>query len=118
MNYNTPAELELALGNNLKQLRLARNIDQRSLAEQAGVSTRALQSLENGEGSSLNTLMKVLRVLGRESWIDTIAPVASINPMAMVSNKAPRQRARNTDKAQSSNNTKTDNKKTDKKDSQ
>lgn len=88
------AELETALGDNLKRLRLSRNIDQRNLAEQAGVSTRALQSLENGEGSSLSTLLKVLRALGRESWIDTIAPVASINPMALGTHAAPRQRAR------------------------
>lgn len=95
----TPAELEASLGENLKQLRLARNIDQRSLAEQAGVSTRALQSLENGEGSSLSTLMKVVRALGRESWVDTIAPVATINPMAMVNQRKPRQRARSTGSA-------------------
>lgn len=94
MTQNTLAELESALGENLKQLRLSRNTDQRTLAEQAGVSTRALQSLENGEGSSLQTLMKVVRALGRESWFATIAPVATINPMAMVANAAPRQRAR------------------------
>jgi transcriptional regulator with XRE-family HTH domain len=94
LNQKTLAELETALGENLKQLRLSRNTDQHTLAEQAGVSTRALQSLENGEGSSLQTLLKVLRALGRESWLDTIAPVATINPMAMVAKAAPRQRAR------------------------
>jgi transcriptional regulator with XRE-family HTH domain len=94
LNQKTLAELESALGENLKQLRLSRNTDQRTLAEQAGVSTRALQNLENGEGSSLQTLLKVLRALGRESWLDTIAPVATINPMAMVAKATPRQRAR------------------------
>jgi len=94
LTQKTLAELEAALGENLKQLRLSRNTDQRTLAEQAGVSTRALQSLENGEGSSLQTLVKVVRALGRESWFDTIAPVATINPMAMVAKAAPRQRAR------------------------
>ena len=67
MPQKTLAELETTLGANLKQLRLSRNTDQRTLAEQAGVSTRALQSLENGEGSSLQTLVKVVRALGRES---------------------------------------------------
>lgn len=99
MNNYTIEELETSLGENLKKLRLNRNIEQRSLAEQAGISTRALQSLENGEGSSLQTLLKVLRALGRESWIETIAPVASINPMTTVRNAAPRQRARQGNKA-------------------
>lgn len=90
----TTTELEATLGDNLKRLRLSRNIEQRTLAEQAGVSTRALQNLENGQGSSLQTLLKVLRALGRESWIDTVAPVASVNPMAMTTHAAPRQRAR------------------------
>jgi transcriptional regulator with XRE-family HTH domain len=64
------------------------------LAERAGVSLRALQSLENGEGSSLSTLVQVLRALGREDWLKTIAPVATVNPMNTVRRAEPRQRAR------------------------
>lgn len=96
MSSHTTEELELQLGGSLKALRLSRNIEQRVLAERAGVSPRALQSLENGEGSSLNTLVKVLRALGREDWLRTVAPVATINPMATVRHAAPRQRARST----------------------
>lgn len=90
----TVEELEVELGENLKALRLSRNIDQRVLAERAGVSPRALQRLENGEGSSLNTLIKVIRALGREDWLSAIAPIATVNPMATTRNAAPRQRAR------------------------
>jgi transcriptional regulator with XRE-family HTH domain len=87
-------ELEQQIGASLKHLRLGRNIGQRVLAERAGVSTRALQSLENGEGSSLRTLVQVLRALGREDWLQTIAPLPTINPMNTVRHAAPRQRAR------------------------
>lgn len=90
----TSEELEQLIGESLKKLRLSRNIGQRVLAERAGVSLRALQSLENGEGSSLSTLVQVLRALGREDWLKTIAPVATVNPMNTVRHAEPRQRAR------------------------
>lgn len=91
---HTSKELEQLVGQSLKRLRLSRNIGQRVLSERAGVSTRALQSLENGEGSSLGTLVQVLRALGREDWLKTIAPVATVNPMSAVRHAEPRQRAR------------------------
>lgn len=89
----TSAEMEARIGENLKQLRLLRNLEQKVLAGRAGVSPRALQRLENGEGSSLGTLVRVLRALGRQDWINTIAPVATVNPMTSV-RKGQRQRAR------------------------
>jgi transcriptional regulator with XRE-family HTH domain len=91
---HTPAELELALGDNLRALRLDCNIDQKSLAEQAGISLRAVKNLEGGLGSTLKSLVAVLRALGREDWLKTIAPVASINPLHMTRAAQPRQRAR------------------------
>lgn len=90
----TSGELEQFIGESLKKLRLSRNIGQSILAERAGVSPRTLQSLENGEGSSLGTLVRVLRALGREDWLKTIAPIATVNPMNTVRHAEPRQRAR------------------------
>lgn len=89
----TPAELEANLGESLRALRLDRNIGQRTLAERAGVSLRAVKNLEGGSGSTLKTLMGVLRALDREDWLNTIAPVASINPLMLTRSAAPRQRA-------------------------
>lgn len=89
----TVAEIEVELGASLRTLRLHRNIDQKTLAERAGISVRALKNLEGGLGSSLKSLIGVLRALGREDWLKTIAPVASINPLAMSRDATPRQRA-------------------------
>ncbi|WP_115228917.1 helix-turn-helix domain-containing protein [Iodobacter fluviatilis] len=36
------------------------------VAERAGISLRTLRNIESGNGSSLNTLIRVLRVLGRK----------------------------------------------------
>lgn len=89
----TPGEMEAALGEKLKALRLSRNLDQKTLAERSGVSVRALRSLESGQGSTVKTLVGVLRALGRQDWLNTIAPVATINPLALTREAQPRQRA-------------------------
>jgi len=89
----TPGEMEAALGEKLKSLRLSRNLDQKTLAERAGLSVRALRSLEAGQGSTVKTLVGVLRALGRQDWLNTIAPVATINPLTLTRDAQPRQRA-------------------------
>lgn len=89
----TPDEMEAGLGEKLKTLRLSRNLDQKTLAERAGISVRALRNLEGGQGSTIKTLVCVLRALGRQEWLNTIAPVATINPLALTREAQPRQRA-------------------------
>lgn len=91
--HQTPEEMEADLGSRLKTLRVHRNLDQVTLAARAGISVRTLRNLESGCGSSLRTLIQVLRVLGREQWLETIAPVATINPLMLTREAKPRQRA-------------------------
>jgi hypothetical protein len=92
--YATVADLEAELGSNLRRLRLDRNLEQATLAQRAGVSLNSLKRLELGRGSTTHTLLSVLRAHGREDWIKTIAPVATINPLTMTRGAKPRQRAR------------------------
>lgn len=92
----TPDALEFCLGERLRAFRLSRNLDQKTLAERAGVSVRALRNLESGQGSTLKTLVRVLRALGRQEWLNTIAPVATINPLTLTRDAQPRQRASRT----------------------
>ena len=89
----TVDEIEAELGERLKTLRIHRNLDQKTIAARAGISVRTLRNLESGSGSSLHTLIQVVRVLGRESWFETIAPVPSINPLMLTRIATPRQRA-------------------------
>ncbi|VVE85917.1 helix-turn-helix transcriptional regulator [Pandoraea sputorum] len=90
---HTVEEMESDLGDKLKRLRLNKNLDQQSLAARAGVSVRALRSLESGEGSTIKTLLRVIRALGRESWLRTVAPVPTINPATFTTRAATRMRA-------------------------
>lgn len=91
--HQTTEEMEAALGSSLKALRLDLNIDQQTVADRAGVSIGALKNLENGRGSTVRTLVSVLRALDRADWLTTIAPVASVNPLTHTASASPRQRA-------------------------
>ena len=90
---HTLAELEALLGEQMRKLRLSRNIDQETLAARAGISRRALQKLEAGQGSNVATLLSVVRALDREEWLLLLAPTATINPLTMVRAKRERLRA-------------------------
>jgi len=93
MNYLTTDEIETTLGQRLKALRIAQNLDQRTVAARAGVSLNAVKHLESGRGT-VHSLVAVLRVVGHGHWVDAIAPVPTINPLAVVKSGAVRQRAR------------------------
>lgn len=76
------AELEQRLGKRIRALRAARRLTQIELAEQANVSVGALKHLESGVGATITTLVKVLRALGEEQWIDALGPAPeAFNPL-------------------------------------
>ena len=90
--FKTPEELQVALGVRLKRLRLNRNLDQRATAERAGISERALRNLENGQGSTVETLLRVLKSLGYVQGINMLAPEPSVNPLDLLrQGKAPQR---------------------------
>ena len=90
MTDQTPEEWEVEIGDQLRALRVNRNIDQKTLAERAGISLRALRNLEGGAGTTLRTLVSVVRALGRQDWLRTVGPVASINPLMLSRTAQPR----------------------------
>lgn len=90
---SSPEELALSVGENIKTLRLQKNLTQQSLAEQAGVSMTALRHLESGQGANLFTLIRIVRALDKQEWLQALAPRVTINPLHMTSSRT-RQRAR------------------------
>lgn len=93
MNDNVE-NLQGNLGHRIRKLRLARNLDQRTTAERAGISLRALGKLENGRGSTLETLLRTLRALDYVKGIEMLAPEPTINPLSMLRTPKPPQRVR------------------------
>ena len=93
INNKTAEEWEKELGQQIRNLRLRQNIDQQRLAEQAGVALNVVKRLESGKGTTVGSLIKILRSLGRIDWLTTLAPVVSISPLQMLKEKPKRQRA-------------------------
>lgn len=89
----TVEEMEVDLGEKLKRVRLNKNLDQKTLAARSGVSVRALRNLEGGAGTTVKTLLSVVRALGRETWLETVAPVATVNPLTLTARAEQRLRA-------------------------
>ncbi len=76
--------LEVGLGQQIKQLRIRLNLSQEELSGKANVSISALKNLEGGKGSSLTTLMLVVRALNRSDWFKQLCPTPTVSPMARV----------------------------------
>jgi transcriptional regulator with XRE-family HTH domain len=91
--FSTPIELQQLLGERLKRLRLDRNLDQRSTAEKAGISEKALRNLESGRGSTVETLLRVLKALDYLQGLDLLAPEISVNPLDLLRQSKSRTRA-------------------------
>src|SRR6476646_11502694 len=89
----TTKELEGELGRQIRALRLRLDLDQKQLAERAGIALNAVKNLESGKGASLRSLIQVLRILNRTDWLGTLAPTISISQVQMLKTKTPRQRA-------------------------
>lgn len=92
-NNKTVEECAVELGQHLRELRLRLNIDQRVLAERAAVALNGVKNLESGRGATITSLIKVLRALGQEGWLGTLAPKVSISPLQLLKAKPGRQRA-------------------------
>ena len=91
---SSPQELALKIGESIRRLRLQKNLTQPALAAQAGVSMTALRHLESGQGANLLTLIRSIRALDKQDWLQALAPRITLNPLYMTSARKMRQRAR------------------------
>lgn len=82
--WETVEELEGRLGAQVRARRLRSNRTVEQVATEAGVAAKTLQNLERGRGSSVSTLIKVLRALDAESWIETLTPTEPVSPIAVL----------------------------------
>lgn len=96
VGYKTVDEWEALLGEQVRNTRIAKEFDQKHLSQVANVSVGAISSLERGSGSSLRTLVAVIRALDRTDWLESLAPSPSISPLQALRAKErlPRKRVR------------------------
>ena len=91
---SSTAEWESLIGEQIRTLRIAKNLDQRQLAELADVSLGTVKGIEQGRGSTLRSLVRLTRALNREEWLRGLAPRSTVSPIDVLrsSRTEPRRR--------------------------
>lgn len=84
MSFMSPDELQAVLGKQLQELRIAKNMNQIATADKAGISEKALRNLEAGRGSTIETLVRVLKALDSLDGLRLLAPKPSVSPLALL----------------------------------
>ncbi len=91
----TSRALRIELGRHLAKLRLARNVTQRTLAEDAGVGVRTLRRIKAGQPGGLGSLLRVAIALGLGKDLLNAVPPREVRPIERVDyGGRERQRAR------------------------
>ena len=94
MAFRTTDEWEQYMGEQIRLLRLRKNMTQQEVAQRSQVSVSTLANLETGKGSTLKTLVAVLGVLQKTSWLESLAPPVNVSPLQLAELGKERQRAR------------------------
>ncbi len=99
--FKTVPEMLIHLSATAKEVRLALNLSQKSLASRSGVSLGTLKKFETTGKISIESLMKLSIVLDFYQNFDSLCSVTekyipkSIDEIIKDNNKKPRQRGRN-----------------------
>ena len=97
LDTRTDYEIAGEIGRRLRAYRLQRNLGTVEMAARAGLNRNTIVNAETGANPRLDTVIKILRVLGRLDAFDAFLPAPSLSPLdVMRSAKKPRQRARRT----------------------
>lgn len=68
------------IGQRLKALRLKQNITQQRLAQESEVSLSTVKKIENGEIRSFDSLIRVLRTLGKLDVLQPLVEEEQLSP--------------------------------------
>ena len=94
LSFRSLPELQALLGEQIQQLRIAKNLGQIATAEKAGISEKALRNLEAGRGSTVESLLRILKALDSLDGLQLIVPRPSISLLAVMRHPKPRRRVR------------------------
>ncbi len=91
----TTREALTEVGYRLRQYRLQQNRMRKQVASDAGISIRTLQRAEEGNNPTLETVIRILRALGRLDNLESLLPPPLISPLQLADlGGRERQRAR------------------------
>ena len=75
----TDTDIQLRLAEKIRTLRLQQNYSQQELAERSGVSVSTIIRTENGQTTSVDTLVRLLRQLGK---LEVLIPLLEDEPLS------------------------------------
>jgi transcriptional regulator with XRE-family HTH domain len=75
------ADWELYIGDQIRAMRIGHELGQSELAAAANISVGAVKNIENGRGSSLKTLILIVRAMGEERWLESLSPPDDFSPI-------------------------------------
>jgi len=82
------------IGRRLRRERLNANLTQQALANQVGVALKTVSNAEDGRNVSLETLIRLLRGLGRLDTLDAMRADTALSPIELAARRGRvRQRA-------------------------
>ena len=88
-------EIAGEVGKRLRFHRLQHNLGVEELAARAGLNRNTVGHAEAGANPRLDTIIKILRVLGRLDAFDAFLPAPGLSPLQLMRTAGkPRQRAR------------------------
>lgn len=94
INNLTPGSIILKeLGERLAKHRKQRGLSQDDLAEEAGLGVATLRRMEAGDGSQMESWLKLLKALQMMSAIDRFLPETAESPMAQAKSQASRKQS-------------------------
>jgi len=98
-------QMQKRIGEKLKSVRLKQNITQKNLSEEADISLSSIKKIESGEIGSFESLLRVMRVLGKLDTFQNLIAEEQLSPndyyeLVNTGKKNSRKRAASTIKAQ------------------
>ena len=79
----TTREALTEAGSRLRQYRLQQNRLRKQVASDAGISLRTLQRAEEGNNPTLETVIRILRALGRLDNLESFLPPPLMSPLQL-----------------------------------
>ena len=80
------------IGRRLARRRVAQNFTQAALAEQAGVSKRTVERVENGESTQMSIMIRIFRVLELLGAFDALIPETGTRPLDLLKTRGKERR--------------------------
>lgn len=88
----TDPEVLKEVGRRLRALRKARKLTRAGVAERAGLGLSTVMRAERGDGPTVLTLVRLLRVYGRIQDLDQFIQEPTVSPLAVMARGTPEGR--------------------------